>query len=79
MVDPNFRPGLWGSERAADLIRPLARRCDILIGGARELAVIADGADAEAIARACAAFDRRRVLFELDDDDQVVGAIATMF
>jgi D-serine deaminase-like pyridoxal phosphate-dependent protein len=27
----------------------------------------------------CAAFDRRRVLFELDDHDGVVGAIATVF
>ncbi len=31
------------------------------------------------ISHPCAAFDRRRVLFELDDDDHVVGAIATMF
>jgi 2-dehydro-3-deoxygluconokinase len=54
MVDPNLRPGLWGSERAADLIRPLIRRCDIVIGGEDELAVVADGADAEELARACA-------------------------
>ena len=31
------------------------------------------------ISHPCAAFDRRRVLFELDDDDGVVGAIATRF
>ena len=31
------------------------------------------------ISHPCAAFDRRRVLFELDDDDSVVGAIATLF
>lgn len=31
------------------------------------------------ISHPCTAFDRRRVLFELDDDDRVVGAIATMF
>jgi D-serine deaminase-like pyridoxal phosphate-dependent protein len=31
------------------------------------------------ISHPCAAFDRRRVLFELDDDDRVVGAIATLF
>ena len=31
------------------------------------------------ISHPCAAFDRRRVLFELDDDDHVVAAIATMF
>ncbi len=31
------------------------------------------------ISHPCAAFDRRRVLFELDDGDRVVGAIATVF
>jgi D-serine deaminase-like pyridoxal phosphate-dependent protein len=31
------------------------------------------------ISHPCAAFDRRRVLFELDDEDRVVGAIATLF
>jgi D-serine dehydratase len=31
------------------------------------------------ISHPCAAFDRRRVLFELNDDDRVVGAIATVF
>jgi 2-dehydro-3-deoxygluconokinase len=62
MVDPTLRVGLWGSERAADLIRPLARRCDILIGGADELAVIANGADAEGIARACAALGPAEVV-----------------
>jgi len=54
MVDPNLRPGLWGSDRAEDLIRPLVRRCDIVIGGERELAVIAGGDDVHEIARACA-------------------------
>jgi D-serine deaminase-like pyridoxal phosphate-dependent protein len=31
------------------------------------------------ISHPCAAFDRRRVLFELDDDDRVIGAVATLF
>ncbi len=62
MVDPNLRAGLWGSERAADMIRPLVRRCDALIGGQHELAVIADGADTEEIARACAALGPTEVV-----------------
>ena len=64
-VDPNLRVGLWGSERAADMIRPLVRRCDLLIGGEHELAEIAeiaDGADTEAIARACGALGPREVV-----------------
>ena len=31
------------------------------------------------VSHPCAAFDRRRVLFVLDDDDAVVGAVATLF
>jgi 2-dehydro-3-deoxygluconokinase len=62
MVDPNLRPGLWGTERAADLIRPLVRRCDVLIGGEHELAVIADGLGAESLARACAALGPTEVV-----------------
>jgi 2-dehydro-3-deoxygluconokinase len=64
MVDPNLRPGLWGSDRSAELIRPLLERCDILIGGEHELGVLADGADAEAIARACAALGPSEVVMK---------------
>jgi 2-dehydro-3-deoxygluconokinase len=62
MVDPNLRPGLWGSDRAEDLIRPLVRRCDVLIGGEHELREIAEGDDAEALARACAALGPTEVV-----------------
>lgn len=62
MVDPNLRVGLWGSEHAADLIRPLVRRCDILTGGEHELAVIADATGAEQVARACAALGPTEVV-----------------
>jgi 2-dehydro-3-deoxygluconokinase len=62
MVDPNLRVGLWGSEHAADLIRPLVRRCDILIGGEHELAVIADATGAEQVARACGALGPTEVV-----------------
>jgi 2-dehydro-3-deoxygluconokinase len=68
LVDPNLRPGLSGSEHAADLIRPLVRRCDVLIGGEDELSVIADGADAEGIARACAALGPTEVVIKRGAD-----------
>jgi 2-dehydro-3-deoxygluconokinase len=51
-VDPNLRRGLWGSERAAELIAPLIARCDVLLGGEEELALFAAGSGA-ALARAC--------------------------
>jgi len=68
VVDPNLRPGLWGSAHASDLIRPLVRRCDVLIGGEHELGVIADGAEAESIARACAALGPSEVVVKRGAD-----------
>jgi len=37
IVDPNLRTGLWGSERRAELVRPLIDRCDLLLTGMSEL------------------------------------------
>lgn len=37
IVDPNLRVGLWGSDRAAELITPLIARADIVLGGELEL------------------------------------------
>jgi 2-dehydro-3-deoxygluconokinase len=37
IVDPNFRKGLWGSERRAELVRPFVERCDLLLAGIGEL------------------------------------------
>jgi 2-dehydro-3-deoxygluconokinase len=37
IVDPNLRLGLWGSDRRAELVRPLVERCDLLLAGAEEL------------------------------------------
>jgi len=37
IVDPNLRTGLWGSDRRAELVRPLVDRCDLLLTGMSEL------------------------------------------
>jgi 2-dehydro-3-deoxygluconokinase len=37
IVDPNLRHGLWGSDRRAELVRPLVERCDLLLAGMEEL------------------------------------------
>src|SRR5262249_17265931 len=39
-VDPNLRDGLWGSDRRAELVRPLIERCTLLLAGAAELEII---------------------------------------
>jgi 2-dehydro-3-deoxygluconokinase len=46
IVDPNLRTGLWGSDRRAELVRPLIDRCDLLLAGASELIeLVGDGDD----------------------------------
>jgi 2-dehydro-3-deoxygluconokinase len=61
VVDPNIRPGLWGSDRAKELIAPLVERADVLLGGERELAELAGDLSGEALAHACRAFGPREV------------------
>ncbi|MGZ4149190.1 MAG: sugar kinase [Actinomycetota bacterium] len=60
-VDPNLRPGLWGSDRAVELISPLLARCDVVLGGEAELRAFAEG-DGQALARACASLGPREVV-----------------
>jgi 2-dehydro-3-deoxygluconokinase len=45
IVDPNLRAGLWGSDRRAELVRPLIDRCDLLLAGASELLELVGGGD----------------------------------
>ena len=74
IVDPNLRAGLWGSDRRAELVRPLIERCDLVLAGFDELEEIlgAEGAGtaggagkagtAEALARCAAALGPREVV-----------------
>jgi len=59
IVDPNLRAGLWGSDRRAELVRPLIDRCDLLLAGAAELLeLVGDGDDRSAKALAERAHSR---------------------
>jgi 2-dehydro-3-deoxygluconokinase len=40
VFDPNLRQGLWGSDRAAELLSPLVGHADIYIGGEQETRVL---------------------------------------
>src|SRR6185295_1960758 len=53
VVDPNLRPGLWGSDRRGELVLPLIEGCDLLLGGEGELAELVGGAGLETVARRC--------------------------
>ena len=61
-LDVNLRRGLWGSERAVELISPLVRSADLVFGGIHELRAFEPGASAEAVARAIAAWGPREVV-----------------
>ena len=59
IVDPNLRTGLWGSDRRAELVRPLIDRCDLLLAGASELVeLVGEGDDRSAKALSRAARNR---------------------
>ena len=45
VVDPNFRRGLWGSDRRLELVLPLIERCDLLLAGDQELIEVFGQAD----------------------------------
>lgn len=62
IVDPNLRAGLWGSDRRAELVRPFVERCDLVLGGADELAELVGGDEPQDVARRCAARGPREVV-----------------
>ena len=66
-VDPNLRPGLWGSDRALELIGPLIARCDVLLAGERELGSLL-GARGETLARRAAELGPREVVLKRGAD-----------
>jgi 2-dehydro-3-deoxygluconokinase len=77
VVDPNLRPGLWGSGRAVELIRPLLAAADLVLGGEDELRSFADGDSGDTLARAIAELGPEEVVVRrgprgagvLDPDD----------
>ena len=62
VVDPNLRPGLWGSGRAAELIGPLLERADLVLGGEDELGAFVGGGSGQALAVAIASLGPREVV-----------------
>lgn len=48
--DVNYRPGVWGTERASAILLDFARRADVVFVGRDEAAALWDTADADSIA-----------------------------
>ena len=55
IVDPNLRPGLWGSDRRVQLVLPFIERCDLLLAGHAELEELLGDGEAYALAQRAAA------------------------
>lgn len=76
VFDPNLRPGLWGSERAVQLISPLMQRCDLLLGGHAELTTLVGGGDdpgdLRSLAERCKAVGPSEVVIKKGADGAVV-------
>ena len=70
-VDPNLRAGLWGSDRPRDLLGPLLARCDVVLGGERELSVLVGG-DGEVAARRAGALGPGEVVVKRGADGAAV-------
>jgi 2-dehydro-3-deoxygluconokinase len=65
VVDPHVRPGLWGSERAVELVAPLIGRADLVLGGAAELAAFVGPGEPRELARRCRELGPREVVVKL--------------
>jgi 2-dehydro-3-deoxygluconokinase len=55
VVDPNLRPGLWGSNRRAELVLPLLKCSDLVLGGEKELAELIGPSEPQELGRQCSA------------------------
>jgi 2-dehydro-3-deoxygluconokinase len=67
VVDPNFRRGLWGSDRRVELVSPLIRCCDLVLAGDQELAEMFGQAEPQELARRCLQLGPREVVVRCDD------------
>jgi 2-dehydro-3-deoxygluconokinase len=62
VVDPNLRAGLWGSDRAVELIQPLVAAADLVLGGEDELRRFGGDRRGGDLARAIAALGPKEVV-----------------
>lgn len=67
VVDPNFRRGLWGSDRRVELVLPLIQACDLVLAGDQELAEIFGNGEPQQLARRCVQHGPREVVVRSDD------------
>jgi 2-dehydro-3-deoxygluconokinase len=63
VVDPNLRSGLWGSDRALELVLPLLERADLILGGEGELERLV-GSRGRELAERCHALGAREVVLK---------------
>jgi 2-dehydro-3-deoxygluconokinase len=62
VVDPNLRPNLWGSDRAVELVTPLLRHADMVLGGEAELRTLVGGRTPAETAHRCQKLGPREIV-----------------
>jgi 2-dehydro-3-deoxygluconokinase len=62
VLDLNLRQGLWGSDRAVALLRPLLRSSDLVLGSFEEFRAFENEGTAEGLARAVERAGSREVV-----------------
>jgi 2-dehydro-3-deoxygluconokinase len=67
VVDPNFRRGLWGSDRRVELVLPLIQGCDLVLAGEQELTEMFGQAEPQELARRCVQRGPHEVVVRCDD------------
>jgi len=72
VVDPNLRLGLWGSDRATELVVPLLERADLILGGEVELGRLLGGEGRDIVER-CLALGAREVVVKSGSGGAAVG------
>jgi 2-dehydro-3-deoxygluconokinase len=65
-VDPNFRRGLWGTDRQCELVLPLIQNCDLVLAGEQELAQLFGSCTSQELGRKCASCGPREVVVRSD-------------
>jgi 2-dehydro-3-deoxygluconokinase len=72
VVDPNLRSGLWGSDRARELVVPLLERADLICGGEGELERLLGGRGRR-LAERCHALGAAEVVLKRGADGAAVS------
>jgi 2-dehydro-3-deoxygluconokinase len=71
--DPNLRLKLWSLERAREVLLPLMRRCDVLLGGEEELLSLLGASDLGAAVKTVLGWNRPILAVKLGESGSLIA------